>query len=67
MTLTRPASAGCRRTWLWPALARVLITCDEPNTASRRVIEGNSGILENTLGGECRYWIDLSQNPRPAA
>jgi predicted acetyltransferase len=44
-------------------LARVLITCAEPNTASRRVIEANGGILENTLDGECRYWADLAGNP----
>jgi predicted acetyltransferase len=48
-------------------LARALITCDEQNTASRRVIEGNGGILENTLDGECRYWVDLTENPPPAA
>ena len=46
-------------------LARVLITCAEPNTASRRVIEANGGILENTLNGECRYWVDLNRNPPP--
>jgi predicted acetyltransferase len=39
-------------------LARVLVTCAQPNAASRRVIETNGGILENTLNGECRYWVD---------
>jgi len=58
------ALAYCRDTL---GLTRVLITCDETNTASRRVIEGNSGILENTLDGECRYWVDLTENPPPAA
>ena len=53
------ALAYCRAT-LGPA--RVLITCAEPNTASRRVIEANGGILENTLEGECRYWVDLTEN-----
>lgn len=38
-------------------LARVLVTCDQGNTASRRVIEANGGVLENVLDGECRYWI----------
>ena len=47
-------------------LARVLITCAEPNTASRQVIENNGGILENTLNSERRYWVDLTQNPPPA-
>jgi predicted acetyltransferase len=47
-------------------LARVLITCAEPNTASRQVIENNGGILENTLNGERRYWVDLTPNPPPA-
>jgi len=38
-------------------LTQVLITCAEANTASRRVIEANGGVLENILDGECRYWI----------
>jgi predicted acetyltransferase len=57
------ALAYCRGTL---GLARVLVTCAEPNTASRRVIEGNGGILENTLDGECRFWVDLTDNPPPA-
>jgi predicted acetyltransferase len=36
---------------------RLLITCDQSNVASRRVIESNGGALENVLGDECRYWI----------
>jgi predicted acetyltransferase len=57
------ALAYCRDTL---GLARVLITCAEPNTASRRVIEGNGGIMEDILDGECRYWVDLTANPPPA-
>jgi predicted acetyltransferase len=57
------ALAYCRGTL---GLTRVLVTCAEPNTASRRVIEGNGGILANTLDGECRYWADLTENPPPA-
>jgi predicted acetyltransferase len=38
-------------------IARILVTCDEFNTGSRRVIEANGGMLENVLNGECRYWI----------
>ena len=58
------ALAHCRDS---VGLARVLITCAEPNTASRRVIEGNGGILENTLNGECRYWVDLPPPAPPRA
>ena len=47
---------------------RVLVTCDEDNIASARVIEKNGGVLENTVetiddDGKKhmtkRYWIDL--------
>jgi len=44
-------------------LEKVLITCDDDNLASRRVIEKNGGILENRLYREeggvaiCRYWV----------
>jgi predicted acetyltransferase len=38
-------------------LPSVLVTCAVTNTASRRVIERNSGTLENILDDECRYWI----------
>lgn len=38
-------------------LRDILITCDEFNEGSRRVIEANGGVLENVLAGECRYWI----------
>ncbi|MEV0456210.1 GNAT family N-acetyltransferase [Catellatospora methionotrophica] len=44
-------------------LDRVLITCDDANTASARVIVGNGGVLEDvretTLGPTRRYWITL--------
>lgn len=36
-----------------------LITCNETNTASRRVIEGNNGVLECIDDGKCKYWIKL--------
>lgn len=35
----------------------VLLTCNEDNIASRKVIEGNGGILEDIYEGKCRYWI----------
>ncbi len=45
-------------------LARVLITCDDTNVASQRVVEGAGGILEDVreteLGTKRRYWIDLT-------
>lgn len=46
-------------------LAQVLITCDEDNTASRRVIEKCGGRLEGTSPIpessliQCRYWISF--------
>ncbi len=46
-------------------LDRALITCDEDNTASRRVIEKCGGLLEATSPIpetgviQCRYWISL--------
>jgi hypothetical protein len=50
------ALAYCRDTL---GLIRVLVTCAESNTASRRVVEANGGELENTLDGECWYWIAI--------
>jgi predicted acetyltransferase len=35
----------------------LLLTCGEDNTASRRVIEANGGVLEAVTDGICRYWI----------
>ena len=46
-------------------IAKLLITCDEDNTASRRVIEKCGGVLEGTSirpengVSQCRYWISL--------
>ncbi|HEY1014560.1 MAG TPA: GNAT family N-acetyltransferase [Herpetosiphonaceae bacterium] len=45
---------------------RVLLTCDEANQASRRIIERNGGRLEAIArlpdypAPICRYWIDLA-------
>jgi predicted acetyltransferase len=47
-------------------LTRVLVTCDENNIASQKVIVYNGGQLENSVAVEgshipkLRYWIDLS-------
>ncbi len=38
-------------------LARVLITCDEGNDASRVIIERAGGAYEDTRGGTRRYWV----------
>src|SRR5690349_3005128 len=47
-------------------VTRVLLTCAESNTASRAVIEANGAVLENTLDGECRYWIAIPGTRRQA-
>lgn len=44
-------------------VGRALVTCDETNAGSIRVIEGCGGVLESTVDGEHgdrvrRYWID---------
>jgi predicted acetyltransferase len=47
-------------------LRRVLVTCDDDNVASIRVIEKNGGVLENVVNApeldtpKRRYWIDVS-------
>ena len=38
---------------------KVLLTCFEHNTASRRMIEQNGGVLEKKEEGDCFYWIKL--------
>jgi predicted acetyltransferase len=41
-------------------LTQVLVTCDDGNVGSRRVIEANGGVPEPAAGdGTCRYWISL--------
>jgi predicted acetyltransferase len=48
-------------------LTRVLVTCDENNIGSRKVIESNGGCFENAVvvnGSpvkKLRYWIDVAQ------
>jgi predicted acetyltransferase len=48
-------------------LQRVLLTCDETNVGSRKVIESNGGQFENAVVVEgqaarkLRYWISLDQ------
>jgi predicted acetyltransferase len=43
---------------------RVLVTCDETNTGSKKIIEYNGGVFENAVEAESpikklRYWIDI--------
>jgi predicted acetyltransferase len=38
---------------------KLLITCDEVNARSRKVIERNNGKLDTIISGICRYWIEL--------
>jgi predicted acetyltransferase len=35
----------------------VLVTCDEDNIGSRKVIEANRGVLEDQRGVKLRYWV----------
>ena len=52
-------------------LDRVLLTCDETNLASRKVIENNGGQLENAVQVDgqtvlkMRYWINLDERTAP--
>jgi len=39
----------------------VLLTCNEDNAASRRIIESNSGELNEISQGVCKYWINLKR------
>ncbi|MBA3525004.1 MAG: GNAT family N-acetyltransferase [Geodermatophilaceae bacterium] len=42
-----------------------LITCDVDNIASRRVIEGNGGVLEDEREGKLRFWVPTGTSARP--
>jgi predicted acetyltransferase len=41
-------------------IARALLTSDEDNLVSRKVIEANGGVLEDKSGGKVRYWVPTS-------
>ena len=49
-------------------LHRVLVTCDEDNIGSKKIIERNGGMLENAIEIEgdpvkkLRYWIDVQES-----
>jgi predicted acetyltransferase len=38
----------------------VLVTCDTDNVGSRKVIEGNGGVLEDQRGLKLRFWVPTS-------
>ena len=38
-------------------LEQVLVTCDDTNEGSRRVIEAAGGVLEDQRGVKLRYWL----------
>lgn len=38
-------------------IKEILLTCDEVNMASRRIIEANGGVLSERKEGSCKYWI----------
>ena len=39
---------------------RALVTCDEDNDGSRRVIEAAGGVFEDVRNGKRRYWIETA-------
>ena len=41
-------------------IERALLTCDDDNVGSRRVIERNGGVLEDVRQGKLRYWVPTS-------
>jgi predicted acetyltransferase len=38
-------------------LDRVLVTCDDDNVGSRRVIEAGGGVFDDQRGRKLRYWV----------
>ncbi len=42
----------------------VLVTCDTDNVGSRRMIEINGGVYEDTREGKLRYWIPTASASR---
>jgi predicted acetyltransferase len=38
-------------------IGEVLVTCDVDNVASKRVIERNGGVYEDTREGKLRFWV----------
>lgn len=40
-------------------LEEVMLTCEQNNVTSRKVIEANKGKLNAIEDGKCNYWINL--------
>jgi predicted acetyltransferase len=51
--------AGARAYCRDLGMTKLLLTCTDTNTGSRRVIEANGGELEKIASGLCHYWISL--------
>jgi predicted acetyltransferase len=49
----------------YQGMTEFLLTCDEHNIASRRVIEANGGVLERVAAGEARYRIRRQHTQPP--
>lgn len=53
---------GILKLWLEKAkekwIEKVLVTCDDDNVASEKVILANGWVYENTIEGVKRYWIE---------
>ncbi|MFF7411278.1 GNAT family N-acetyltransferase [Streptomyces lydicus] len=47
-------------------LDRVLVTCDDTNAGSRRVIEACGGVFEDQRGEKLRYWIHARRSQADA-
>jgi predicted acetyltransferase len=66
---TLRAQAKCT-IWLWSR--QLLVTCDEDNIGSKKIIEHNGGIFENAIEIEgdpvkkLRYWIVIQRSTKIA-
>ena len=41
-----------------------LVTCDDDNVGSRKVIEANGGVLEDVRNRKMRFWVPSNRRPR---
>lgn len=46
-------------------IAPALLTCDDTNLASRKVIEGAGGVLEDKREAKLRFWVPTSSGQQP--
>ncbi len=59
LELMLPVAAGL-------GIEQALVTCDEENHASRRIIEGHGGVYEDSRDGKRRYWMPTYRRPPDA-